>query len=351
MIAALDDKEQISRIDKSGMLQVVEKSASQIVEAAKLSVAIKIEKSFDGIIFSGMGGSAISADFISQIFFDTIKKPIFVNRSYVLPLGLGPNNLFIAISYSGETEETLAALKEAENRGMSVICVSTGGKLKEIASSKKFPFVELPLGFQPRAAFYSIFTSLVNILEALELVPDQKHGLEESIRVIEQLRSEIGQSKPERSNDAKQLAQKMKDRIPLIFAGSGITEACGLRMKNQLNENSKIPAFLTVFPELNHNEIVGFAALNKNQHNYVMVQLRDEDENLRIAKRIEITKSLIGVNLGGVVEIKSRGNSRLARLLSLAFYADLLSCYVAIAREVDPTPVDVITRLKKELKR
>lgn len=351
MISMLDDAKHISKIDKSGMLACIENSPQQIIEAAKVTPTINLKKEFDGIIFSGMGGSAISADILSEVFYDEIIKCIHVNRGYSLPSYLGENNVFIAISYSGGTEETLAALKEAETRGMQIICISSGGKLKEIAASKRYPFIELPSGFQPRAAFYSIFTTLVKVLESLGVVGNQSPGLTEAIRIIEQLKTEIGVSKPERANDAKLLAQKLKGKVPLIFASSDITESVGLRLKNQFNENAKIPAFLTVYPELNHNEIVGFSTLKKGHHDFVMIHMRDEEENLRVVKRIEITKSLIGPNLGGALEIKSLGESRLARLLSLVFFSDMLTCYYAILSSVDPTPVDIITKLKKEIKR
>ncbi len=349
--ALLDDKDLISALDKSGMLRVVESAPTQILDTYKASISVDVKKSYDGIVFAGMGGSAIAGDIVSNLFYDSIKKSIYVNRGYFLPAGLSSNSLFIAISYSGETEETLSSLKEAETRGMAIVCISSGGKLKEIAMAKKYPLVDLPSGYQPRAAFYVIFTTIIKVLESLGVIPDQKEPIQEASKVLEMQKGEIGLSRSERTNDAKQLAQKLKDKIPLIISTSGLTEASGLRIKNQFNENSKIAAFSTVFPELNHNEMVGFAALKKGQHNFAAILLRDDEENVRVNKRIEITKSLIGANLGGIAEIKSRGVSRLAKLLSLVFYGDLLSCYVALLRGVDPTPVDIITRLKKELKR
>lgn len=351
MIAQLDDEKAIAAVDKNGMLSVVERAGEQVKDTAKVPLSINLSKEYSGIIFAGMGGSAIAGDILSDLFYGTLKKTLYVNRGYTLPASLGKNNLFIAISYSGDTEETLAGLKEAETRGMQIICLSSGGKLKEIAAAKKYPFALLPPGFQPRAAFYVILTTLLKLFESLGVISSQKEALAEAIQGLEDMRLELGRKRPERSNAAKQLAQKIKGLTPLVFASNSVTAACGLRLKCQFNENAKIPAFLSVFPELNHNELVGFSSLKKGSHKYALLLLRDADENIRINKRIEITKSLVGVNLGGVNEVHSKGTSRLARSLSLVFFGDLLSVYTALLNKVDPTPVEVIGRLKKELKR
>lgn len=351
MIPKLDDLDYIRNIDKSNMLSCIDNAAEQIVNMAKVSPSLQLQNKVEGLIISGMGGSAIAGDILVDILSSSFKKPIYVSRGYTLPAYFDERNLFIAISYSGNTEETLSALKEAEERNMQIICLSSGGKLREIAIAKKYPLIELPLGFEPRAAFYSIITLLIRVLEQIAWIDPYKKNLEESIDVINMMKTELGQKKAERINQAKQFAQKIKDKIPLIFTAYGSTYACGLRAKNQFNENSKLPAFLSVFPELNHNEIVGFSNSKKDNSPFAMIVLRDEGEHVRVNKRIEITKSLIGMNLGGIIEIKSYGKSFFSRLMSLVFYADILSVYVAILRGIDPTPIDIITRLKKELKR
>lgn len=351
MISSLDDQNYIAGIDKSKMLDTVEAAPNHIIMAQKIPVSLQAEKEFSQIIIAGMGGSAIAGDVVSDLFFDSIKTPIYVSRGYVLPASFNEKSIFIAISYSGETEETLSALKEAESRKMEIICMSSGGKLKEIAMAKKYALVELMPGFQPRAAFYMIFTCLIRVLEAFSAIPSQKKNLEETIQVLEELKGEIGPQKAERSNPAKLLAKKIKGKIPLIFSSVSHTYACGVRLKTQFNENSKIPGFVSALPELNHNEIVGYANLKKGKHDYSAILLRTDDEHWRIIKRIEITKSLIGNNLGGIQEINAKGTSRLAKILSLIYFGDFVSCYLAIIQGIDPTPVDVITKLKKELKR
>jgi len=147
------------------------------------------------------------------------------------------------------------------------------------------------------------------------------------------------------------LAKKLVGKIPLIFGSVGTTGSAALRLKNQFNENSKVAAILSLFPELNHNEIVSLSTLRRDDHNFAWIVFRDESDNERVKKRIEITKSLIGRQLGGVNEIVTQGKSPLARILSSILFGDYLSVYLAILRGVDPTPVEVISRLKKELMR
>lgn len=337
--------------DKSGMLNVIEKAPEQFILGLNLPTMFDAAGPVESIIISGMGGSAICGDIAADLYSDSLKMPLTVNRGYSFPKGISDKSLFIAISYSGETEETLTALKQAEASKMQIVCISSGGKLKGIARAQNYPFIELPQNYQPRAAFYIIFGALLNLLKKYSIIELPQKPIDEAVKVLEGLKIEIGQGKDGRTNKIKQIAQKIKDKAPIIFSTYGTTYACGVRLKSQLNENSKMPAFLSVLPESNHNEIVGYAALKKGAHEFAMILLRDDEENLRIKKRIEITKSLIGANLGGAIEIQSKGENRLARILSLAFTSDLLSCYVALYRGIDPTPVDIITKLKKELKR
>jgi len=346
-----DNMEEIKNIDESGMVLCVEDAPKHLLEAEKIDFDLLPKKEFNKIVIAGMGGSGIGGEVVLDAFFKELKKPVFLSKGYLLPEFLDEETLFLAVSYSGDTEETLSALKEAEKKGMQIVCLSSGGKLKEIAEQNKYPLIELPRGFQPRASFYYIIVSLVKILEKLGVISSKKEDILESVKVVEKMKNDIGSGKPERVNAAKQLAVKIKDKTPLIFASSSITGAGALRMKNQFNENSKLPAFVSLFPELNHNEIVPFDLLKKGSHQFILILLRDKEEHHRIVKRIEITKSLLGGKLSGVNEIFSIGESRLAKIISLIFFGDILSCYVALLRGIDPTPVEVIGKLKKELKR
>jgi glucose/mannose-6-phosphate isomerase len=209
----------------------------------------------------------------------------------------------------------------------------------------------LPAGYQPRAALPYLLIPVLKALEEIGAVAGVQDEIKRSADLLRKLRGEYGAERPLRSNPAKQLAKKLKDKIPVIFASRATTEAAGLRLKTQFNENSKVTALLSLFPELNHNEIVNLSTLKREEHNFSLILLRDEGDFERTKKRMEVTKSLLGTQLGGVNEIVAQGKSALERILSLIYFGDFLSVYLAILRDTDPTPVEVITRLKKELMR
>ena len=352
-VELLDRAGEIAKIDRSGMLSVVSQTPEMLFQAEKFSAGVSLPKlkKIDQIIVSGMGGSAIAGDVAADLFFKKTKVPILTNRSYTLPEFAGSETLLFALSYSGDTEETLSVVKEAERRKAAVICITSGGKLKEIAESKKYPLFLIPTGYQPRAALPYLLIPLIISLEKMGIFPSISDEVKEVIALLQKLREEYGLQKPLRSNSVKQLAKKLVGKIPLIFGSVGTTGSAALRLKNQFNENSKVAAILSLFPELNHNEIVSLSTLRRDDHNFAWIVFRDESDNERVKKRIEITKSLIGRQLGGVNEIVTQGKSPLARILSSILFGDYLSVYLAILRGVDPTPVEVISRLKKELMR
>ena len=340
-------------IDKSNMLQTVDSAPEMIYDAVRLMdyFSLKNLKTADNIFIAGMGGSAIAGDLLSNLLRDQLRIPLFVNRDYSLPLFLGQNSLVFIASYSGETEETLSCLKDAEKKGARIICLTSGGKLKEIADEKKYPVFEIKNGYQPRAALPYFLVSLALILEKAGFIKDMLYQVKESAAVLEQLKTAYGARTPERQNAVKQAAQKIKGKIPVIFASAGTTEAVGKRLKNQLNENAKMNALLTVFPEMNHNEMVSLAELKRGEHNFSPIFIRDEEDHIRMNKRIEITKSLLGGKMGGVLELPASGKSRLARMFSQIYFSDLLSVHTAIISGIDPTPVETIQKFKKEMLR
>ena len=352
-VELLDNAEETGKIDISGMLNTVCRLPEMIAEAERLTayVALPPPQRFAQVLVLGMGGSAIAGDLAADLFQKQANAPIIPLRNYNLPEYVSPETLVCALSYSGNTEETLTAVKEAAKKGARIVCVTSGGKLKELAESAKYPFFLVPANYQPRAALPYLLVPLIVTLEKLKIVPAAAEGLKEAVTLLQKLREEYGPAKPARLNPVKQLAKKLSGKLPAIFGAAGTTGAAALRWKTQLNENSKQTALFNVFPELNHNEIVNLGALKREDNNFALVVLRDESENERIKKRIEITKSLLVRQLGGVSEVASQGKSFLARLLSLVFFGDLLSVYLAVLKGTDPTPVEAIARLKKELNR
>jgi len=352
-IEDLDRREAISEIDRSDMLGVVNQMPEMISQAEKFSAGVSLPKinKISQVVVAGMGGSAIAGDIAADLFLKKAKVAVLSNRNYSVPEFVGPETLFFALSYSGETEEVLSSVKEAEGRGATMVCITSGGKLKEIAESKKYPLFLIPTGYQPRAALPYLLIPLLMALEKFGVGIPISDGIREAVALAQKLRDECGPQKPARSNPAKQLAKKLVGKIPLIFGATGTTGAAALRLKTQFNENSKVTAILSLFPELNHNEIVNLSTLKRQNHNFVWLLLRDENDNERVKKRIEITKSLLGRQLGGANEIVAQGKSPLAKILTLILFGDYLSVYLAVLQGIDPAPVEIISRFKKELLR
>ncbi|MFH1361418.1 MAG: bifunctional phosphoglucose/phosphomannose isomerase [bacterium] len=307
-----------------------------------LNGAFKKGQKIKNIVISGMGGSAIAGDIVAALFWDKVCLPIFVERGYHLPAFVDASSLVFILSYSGETEETLSIFKEARACRAKIVCVTSGGQVKNIAKKQKLPYFLVPAGLQPRAALAYLLVPILKVFSDLGLYPSLKKDLDEALNILAAQKNE---------NTAGQLAKTICRKTPVILASNGLTKAVAIRLKAQFSENSKITSMFSVFPELCHNEIVSLAALERSQHNFCLLMLRDPGEPKRLNKRIEITKSLIGSQVGGIHEIWAKGESRLAKILSLTFFADLLSVYLALELGQDPSQIEVITRLKKELAR
>jgi glucose/mannose-6-phosphate isomerase len=333
-------------MDSKGMLAVVVKMPEMIKEAAKIveQMSLPEVKGIRNIVITGMGGSAISGDIIADLLRDKLKIPIYVNRGYKLPAFVDKNSLVFAISYSGNTEETISAVNGALQSEGKIICVTSGGKLREIAEKEDLPLYLVPSGYQPRAAMPFLLIPILDALNKLGLPSVSKADIDEGITLLEQ-------RKKETNSEVEQFALAVKDKLPIIYAVFGSTASAGLRLKTQFNENSKVTALYNLFPELNHNEIVSLSFQERGKHNYCIIFLRDQNDNERVVKRMEITKSLLGSQFGGIHEIWTHGKSKFAKLISLIYYGDLLSVHLANLQGIDPTPVDIITKLKKELLR
>ena len=348
----LDNIEILSGIDRSGMLELVDKLPDMMEEGWSASETVNIPDpgKIGNLVISGMGGSAISGDIVSLILRGKADFPVFVNRNYGCPKFVSGGTLFLAVSYSGNTEETLSAFKEAVKAGAKIISISSGGELKELSKKNKIPIIEIPKGLPPRAALGYLLSAILGALNTAG-AGAFKTDLNETIRSLKRLAKKYGAPCALRENEVKQMAKRLHGKTPVILASDRTSYAAGLRWKTQLSENSKITSMLSVFPEMDHNDIVNFSFLKKGSHNYSFVILRDEADPERMKKRIEVTKSLISGNTGGITEVWSQGASPLERTMSLIIYGDYLSVYLAVLSGTDPTPVDIIEKLKKELLR
>ncbi|MEL7565981.1 MAG: bifunctional phosphoglucose/phosphomannose isomerase [Dehalobacterium sp.] len=347
----LNDIELLKKGDPENMLGALAGLADQCREAVKLArdKEISFAKSFRNVVVTGLGGSAIGGDFLRVYAVNKCPIPIIVNRDYTLPLFVGEETLVLAVSYSGNTEETLSAYEEAKPKGAAVVALTSGGKLAQKAQEDGVPLILIPGGLQPRAATGYLFIPILLVLEKLGLVPDVNKELEDMISALENLNARADLHVEEEKNPAKQLAKLFRNKIPVIWGVAGTTETVAMRWKGQINENSKALAYFNIFPELNHNEIVGTEAPEKLLKEIELVFLRTQDDHPRVQKRFDITKEIIGERVGGITEIWGEGNSPLARMFSLTYLGDYTSAYLAILYGIDPSPVKLITLLKNKL--
>jgi glucose/mannose-6-phosphate isomerase len=261
------------------------------------------------------------------------------------------DGLLVAASYSGNTEETLSVVAQAEKRKVPTVFIASEGKMVELAEARKAGIFEIPKGYQPRAALGFLLVPLLFIFEKLKMAPGLDENLKEAVAELKKMRQEIGPDSPPSQNEARKLAAKICKTFPLVYGSMALYPAA-YRFKCQLNENAKMLAHAGEMTESNHNEIEGLYALKRGMHNYSLLYLRWERDHERVKKQMEITKSLAGAQiLGGVREIFPRGKSVLCQMLSLVYFLDMVSAYVAQINSVAPAEINAISKLKKELLR
>ncbi|MCX6821385.1 MAG: bifunctional phosphoglucose/phosphomannose isomerase [Candidatus Aenigmarchaeota archaeon] len=319
------------------MIETIKKYPEMCADAIKLAEKVDIpDYKFDKIVVCGMGGSAVSGDLLKDLLKNRISIPIAVCRDYHLPAYVDEKTLTFCISYSGNTEETLSQFVDCIKKKSKIIGISSGGKLEEWCKRFKLPYVSIPSGYQPRSALPYLLFSMIVCLQKNGVVNLQKE-IDETIELLKRIKTD----------SIKKLANSMKDSTIIVYSSdefSGVAR----RVKTQINENSKMPAKYDVFPELDHNEIVGYQNERLNKNCFVLI-LRDKDEPEEIKARIEITKGLIKDKVKGMEEIWAEGKSKLARMMSLIFLGDALSYELAVLNDVDPVEVENIGILKKKL--
>lgn len=347
----LDNQEAISRIDTQDMLAALWNLPDQCSEAWEIGnyVDLPAEVKFDKIVVTGLGGSAIGGDLLRVFSANRLAVPVFVNRHYSLPLFVDERTLVFAVSYSGNTEETLSAYEIASKKKSAIIVLTAGGKLKNMAQADKVPVATVPGGISPRAATGYLFLPMLAVLERMDLVKGVSEEVAELVQQLRLLRDQLGPQVELSGNLSKQLATRLYGHIPVIWGSSGTTEVVAQRWKGQFNENTKTPAYWNVFPELNHNEIVGFETPAEILKNLFLIILRSKDDHARVQKRIEITHQEIGEKVAGVEQIHSAGDTTLSRMYSLIYTGDYTSIYLALLYGINPGPVRVIDRLKGAL--
>mgnify|MGYP000051836080 CR=1 FL=1 len=340
-------KDYVSKYDTENQFEVMIKYYEQVQNAwsSKLEFTDNLRENISNIVITGLGGSAIAGDLLREFLKDELKIPLLVNRNYSLPKYADQNSLCIFSSYSGNTEETVEALESAINNGCKIICVSTGGKIAELAKLNNIPCVQLVKGYQPRYALGSSFFTLLKILAHLNLIANQ----DDIVNAIINLWKEKGEELAQEDNKAFNYARNLIGYIPVIYSGADITSALGYRFKCEFNENSKLNAFHNVIPEMNHNEITGWETYESEQFRTVVLLILDESYHSQVKKRFEIISDLIKRQKVEIITIESNETSFKLRLMDLIYLTDWISYYLGILRGKDPSEIDNIKFLKNAL--
>jgi glucose/mannose-6-phosphate isomerase len=319
-------------IDKSDMLSVLNDFPRQCRDALALPKGIMAKGEVTSVVICGMGGSAIGGDLL-RAYAGNMNLPIFVVRDYKVPEFVDEFTLVFVISYSGNTEETLSAFNDARRKGAQIIVITSGGELGREADK----VIKVPAGIQPRAALGYLFFPLLGVLYNSNLIDIKNDDLNEMLDLLK-----MQDGIKER---AEFLAKRIQGKTPIIYS-SELLKSAAYRWKTQINENAKYPAFNSVFSEMNHNEICSFRSMGKDR--FTAILFRDEQDNPRIKKRMDVCKKIMERDVD-VEEVIIKGNSLLARMFYTIYLGDFTSYYLAMRERVDPTPVDVIEWMKKQL--
>lgn len=326
-------------------LAVAHEAATEI-DPARFPSAEGVEN----VVVMGMGGSGIVGDVLAATASAALAVPVVVLKRYRVPAFLGPGTLAFAVSYSGDTEETLSMARGALECGARVVTVSKGGALADLAAEHGALHVRCPAGYMPRAAVGALAAPLFVTLYRTGLLPEAHAWL---VKAQEQLARRREHCRPEvegAANPARELARRIGGTIPVVYGGGVIGGVAAMRWKCDVNENAKAPAFWNAYPELDHNEICAWGRRAELTRGLLtLVELRHAFEHTQVGRRFAATREIIGDAVHDLLEVQAEGEGRLAQLLDLMYVGDWTSTYLALQDGVDPGPVEAIARLKARL--
>jgi glucose/mannose-6-phosphate isomerase len=347
----LDDPNIYRQYDPDDMLKRLHSFGSLCEQAWMMALNFNLPKEYskiNKIVILGMGGSAIGGDLVSSLAASESKIPILLCRDYTLPKYVDAGTLVIASSYSGMTEETLSAFQQALNTSALKIAITTGGKLKSLCQEKNIPVIGFDYKSPPRAALPFSFFIILGLFQKLNIFKNKNQQVSEALSCLKDLEAQINETIPQAKNPAKALAKKLIGRLIVIY-GAGITSEVAHRWKTQINENSKTAAYYEVFPELNHNAIVGYSLPEVIIRNTTVILLDSDLHHERVKQRFQITQNLLQQAGIDYHVVRENGKSDLSQMMNLVFLGDYLSYYLAMLNRVDPSPVKSIDYLKSSL--
>ncbi len=347
----LDDPRLYQQFDPGGMLARLHEMPQLCRQAWQMAMRFDLPQGYSGVnkvVILGMGGSAIGGDLVSSLALSEARLPIFVHRDYNLPAFVDAETLVIASSYSGMTEEPLSSFAQALETGAKKLVITTGGRLRSMAEARNVPVFGFDYKAQPRAALAFSFLPVLGFLQRLGFLSDKSSDVAETVQALQELAQKIKEDVSLSHNPAKQLAQRLYGHLPVIY-GAGILSEVAHRWKTQLNENSKAWAFYEVFPELNHNAVVGYQFPPELADKIMVVLLRSTSLRRRLQLRYRVTCQLLDQAKVGYQVVDGDGTSLLSQMMGLVLFGDYTSCYLAILYKIDPSPVKAVGYLKEQL--
>ncbi len=323
-----------------------DRGAREALAGASLPPAGEI----DNVVVLGMGGSGIAGDVLAAAANAKLPVPVVVLKQIRTPRFVGPGTLAFAVSYSGDTDETVQMATGAFDAGASIVAVSRGGALAALARERGAVHVPCPDGYLPRAAVGALLAPLFATLEQTGHLPEAGEWLHEARRQLAARRDKCMPAVAAPANPAREIARRIGTTIPIFYGGGALGAVAAQRWKCDVNENAKAPAFWNSYPELDHNEICGWGQHGDvTRQIFTLVELRHGFEHEQIGRRFALTREIIEETLAQVLEVRAEGDGRLAQLLDLMYVGDWASCYLALDHDVDPGPIDAIFQLKDAL--
>jgi len=341
----LDDMKYIEQFDRSNALAVIAGQADQLRQ--QYEVEAPVVERLQNIVLTGMGGSALAAEFLRSWLSDRLPVPVEIVREYHLPAYVNEHSLIIISSYSGNTEEALSVLQDAKKYKGHIVVMTAGGKLGEAAKKEGYAIIDVPAGLQPRLAVLFGVKGLASVIEHLGLVDGLVDELETAAEWLEhETQYFLPNVSKDQNNIAKQIAEKLVGHPVAVYGGPTLG-AIAMKWKIDFNENGKNLAFWNQLSEFNHNEFIGWS--HPKDANFQVVELQSSLDNERIAKRFAISNRLLSGIMPAPIIVEAHGETRLQQMLWTLLLGDFASAYLAILNGVDPTPVELVEKLKKEL--
>jgi glucose/mannose-6-phosphate isomerase len=344
------------KIDESKMLDLVTHLPDQIEQAWAMMKTFKAPPitGRGPVIICGMGGSAIGGKLLRDMIQQDARVPLYLESRYALPEFADRTTPVVCASYSGNTEEVLSCFQNALMKGCPTIALTSGGKLAAEGQSAGVPVVRVPAGMPPRAALGYLFAPLLGLLSKWGIYEAEDGAVETAVRRGRKLAEKYSLGGDPAESKPMQLAKRIYGKTPLIYGGDGLLAAAAYRWKCQFNENSKTMAFANNFPELWHNEVMGWDAPERLRGDFFLIVLRDPEDHPRVQRGMEAAYKMLEPLANGAVLIDSEGDKgregRLSRLLSIILLGDFTSVYLAVEYGKDPTPIERIEQIKEQLR-